>query len=273
MWTTFIHKTYFERAEWFILILINVLLIHPLCPNNYFARLTLLIIHNSIAQDSRVFVLNPIHSRDHLGGLFLHVVSHAESVFWFYSVGLDVYAHFIWNTSSRLESLYTRMAKDSNRLLTNLGRFLIHLTDSNALRVSISLENLIGIQNLFTVIQTFLILFNILCHYDDTLWTKAIKKLVRYRVLIMLAKSIEPIDIFKPVNTFQPINAFETIEAFRISKMIKTFVTLKIQSIKAYQDLSRLSRVWSLEPWFSNYVVIAAICTPMCEDNLRYNDT
>lgn len=59
----------------------------------------------------------------------------------------------------------------------------------------------------------------------------------------MLAKSIEPIDIFKPVNTFQPINAFETIEAFRISKMIKTFVTLKIQSIKAYQDLSRLSRV------------------------------
>lgn len=75
-----------------------------------------------------------------------------------------MFTRILYETLRVALSLYTRMAKDSNRLLTNFGRFLILLTDSNALRVSISLENLIGIQNLFTVIQTFLILFNILCH-------------------------------------------------------------------------------------------------------------
>lgn len=76
----------------------------------------------------------------------------------------------------------------------------------------------------------------------------------------MLAKSIEPIDIFKPVNTFQPINAFETIEAFRISKMIKTFVTLKIQSIKAYQELSRLSRVFQdFQAWNRDFRIMSLL--------------
>lgn len=75
-----------------------------------------------------------------------------------------MFTRILYETLRVALSLYTRMAKDSNRLLTNFGRFLILLTDSNALRVSISLKNLIGIQNLFTAIQTFLILFNILCH-------------------------------------------------------------------------------------------------------------
>lgn len=75
-----------------------------------------------------------------------------------------MFTRILYETLRVALSLYTRMAKDSNRLLTNFGRFLILLTDSNALIVSISLENLIGIQNLFTAIQTFLILFNILCH-------------------------------------------------------------------------------------------------------------